>query len=64
MLKAAGIKLFFKGVYNKVLKPIGKEAIKNISKDPMKALKIGTQLGSSFKFKKSICYYECWNASR
>ena len=37
-MEGAGIKSFFKNVYNKVLKPIGSEAIKNIKKDPMKAL--------------------------
>ena len=37
-VEGSGIKSFFKGVYNKVIKPLGKEAIKNISKDPMKAL--------------------------
>ena len=38
-------------MYNKVLKPIGSEAIKNIKKDPMKALRIGTQLGSAIVSK-------------
>ena len=63
-MEGEGIKKFFKIVYNKVLKPIGSEAIKNIKKDPMKALKIGTQLGSAIASKKSICYYERWYASR
>ena len=38
-------------MYNKVLKPIGSEAIKNIKKDPMKALKLGSQLGSAIASK-------------
>ena len=50
-MEGEGIKKFFKNVYNKVLKPIGKETIKNISKDPMKALKLGTQLGSAIASK-------------
>ena len=40
-MEGQGIKKFFKGVYNKVFKPLGREAIKNISKDPMKALQVG-----------------------
>ena len=52
-MEGEGIKKFFKNVYNKVLKPIGKEAIKNISKDPMKALKLGTQLGSAIASKNA-----------
>ena len=50
-MEGEGIKNFFKNVYNKVLKLIGSEAIKNIKRDPMKALKIGTQLGSAIAIK-------------
>ena len=49
--EGSGIKSFFKGVYNKVIKPLGKEAIKNISKDPMKALQTSIALGSAIGSK-------------
>ena len=50
-VEGSGIKSFFKGVYNKVIKPLGKEAIKNISKDPMKALQTSIALGSAIGSK-------------
>ena len=50
-MEGAGIKSFFKGVYNKVIKPLGREAIKNITKDPMKALQTSVALGSAIGSK-------------
>ena len=48
MLKALGIKSFFKGVYNKVIKTYSeKKQLKYLSKDPMKALQVASQLGSA-----------------
>ena len=45
------LNLFFKGVYNKVLKPLGKEVGKNILANPGTALQVGSQLGASLASK-------------
>ena len=59
------LKNSLKIVYNKVLKPTGREAIKNISKDPMKTLQIRYSIKiSNWQAKIHICYYECWYPSR
>ena len=52
-MEGEGFKKFFKIVYNKVLKPIGSEAMKNIKKDPIKALKIGYSTRVSY-YKQNI----------
>ena len=39
-MEGEGVRKFFKGVYNKVLKPVGKKIIAN----PGRALQIATQL--------------------
>ena len=38
-MEGSGIKSFIKNVYNKILKPLGISAAKNIRKDPMKQYK-------------------------
>ena len=42
-MEGEGIRKFFRGVYNKVLKPVGKKIIAN----PGRALQIATQLGAA-----------------
>ena len=44
-MEREGIKKLFKGVYNKVIKPISKEIGKNILANPGRALQVGSQLG-------------------
>ena len=46
-MEGEGMKKIFKGVYNKVLKPVGKEIIAN----PGRALQVTTQLGAKLASK-------------
>ena len=50
-MEGEGIKNFFKNVYNKVLKPIGKEVGKNNLANPGRALQVGSQFGASLASK-------------
>ena len=51
MLKVMGSNRFPKMCRKNVLKPSGKEAVKNISKDLMKALQTSVALGSALRSK-------------
>ena len=46
-MEGEGIKKFFKNVWNKALKPIGKEVGQKILADPLGAFKVASQLGSA-----------------
>ena len=57
-MEGEGIRKFFKGVYNKVLKPVGKKIIAN----PGRALQIATQLGAlqlRLKIQKLLEWLAC-----
>ena len=46
-MEGEGIKKFFKNVWNKALKPVGKHVGKNIINNPGRALQVASQVGAA-----------------
>ena len=46
-LEGEGIKKFFKNVWTKAIKPLGKNMTKNVLKDPIGAFQVASQIGAS-----------------
>ena len=50
-MEGQGVKSFFKNVYKKILKPLGRDVGINNLANPGRALQVGSQLGASLASK-------------